>query len=66
MTFEYWKININVICTIIKVVNAVDTNRLSTKKESVSEGPDIFSMFHCCLSRGVYHASGPLAFLGSL
>ena len=33
---------------------------------SMSKGPDISSMIHFCQSRGVYHAPGPLAFLGSL
>ena len=33
---------------------------------SMSKGPDIFSMIHFCQIRGVYHASGPLAFSGSL
>ena len=32
MTFEYWKININVICTIIKVINVVEINKLSTER----------------------------------
>ena len=32
----------------------------------MSKGPDISSMIHFCQSRGVYHAPGPLAFLGSL
>ena len=32
-------------------------------KESMSKGPDILSMIHFCQSRGVYHATGPLALL---
>ena len=30
----------------------------------MSKGPDILSMIHFCQSKGVYHAPGPLAFLG--
>ena len=36
------------------------------KRISMSKGPDIACMFHFCQSRGVYHASGPIAFVGSL
>ena len=40
----YGEINIVVICTLIKVINVVKTNKLSTEIVSMSKGPDIVKL----------------------
>ena len=45
---EVGKINIDVKCTIIKVVNFVETNRLLTEKSHCVKGPDILSLIQFC------------------
>ena len=46
--------------TIIKVINVVEINKLSTERYLYVLGPDILSLIHFCQSRGVYLAPGPL------
>ena len=39
------KINIDVKCTIIKVINVVKTNKLSTENTTMSIGPGVKARF---------------------
>ena len=54
------EINIDVICTIIKVINVVKTSILSTEIVKYVKGPGNKSLIHFCQSSGVYQAPGPL------